>query len=190
MRKIPIIIIVAIAGLFVTQAMAGTVPPITAADFAGMASESAHPIWLILAGQGALGVILAGIAGLLYTLVRPYILAWMAERKLTKLFLAVESFVSGANADFVEEAKARSKNGKLTVEDKNYIFGRVKQSLIIFMQSQGVDIIKEYGDVFIDGIIELIVSRLKLPKAVSIPLSSSPASAPLPPSVTDGAMPA
>lgn len=190
MRKIPIVLIAITACVIVGRVLAGDVPPITAADFAGIASESAHPIWLILAGQGAWGAIFVGLVGLVYKLARPYILAWMTERKMARLFLAVESFVSGENAQFVEGMKAANADGKLTEEEKSLVFGRVKQNLIIFMQSQGVDIIKEYGNVFVDGVIEFVVAQLKLPKAVSIPLSGSLDSPPLPSSVTDGAMPA
>lgn len=157
------------------------VPPVTLSDFGGEAAEMAHPLWLILAGEGLWGAIVVGLVGLIYRFARPFVISWMEERRLAKLYLSVEACVAQSNAQYVEGMKAANADGKLTKEEAEYVFAQCRANLIEFMRTQGVDIVKEYGGAFVDGLIELLVSRLKNPalKAVIAPLSGS-ASAPLP----------
>ncbi len=160
------------------------VPPLTAAEF----SQEAHPVWLFLSGNGFWGALFTGIAGFIYKLARPYLLAWLEERRFAKLYLSGETCVAGVNRVYVEGMKAAHADGKLTEDKKNFVFNKCKQELVAFMQSQGVDIVKQYGDAFVNFLIELIVARMKNPfvKAVAAPLPDSP---PLPPSVSQGVMP-
>lgn len=168
---------------------AGEAPPITPAEFGSAAA--AHPIWSILAGQGFLGAVFVGLGGLAYKLLRPYIVAYMKGKNIDRLYLAVEAFVAQVNAEYTEGMKKANADGKLTKDEAAFVFSLCKQNLVIFMQSQGVDIIKEYGDAFVGALIEYVVSQLKNPvaKAVALPLSGSSGSAPLPESVTGGALP-
>lgn len=189
MKHLGFVVVVAVAilspGLF-SPALGGLVPPVSPADFAADAAASeAHPVWLILAGEGFWGAIVVGLAGFAYRFLRPYVLAWLEERKLAKLFLAAEACVARNNALYVEQMKAANADGRLTEDEAAVVFRRCRENLVEFMRSQGVDIVKEYGDLFVDAIIELIVARLKNPlaRAVAAPLSASSASAPLPPSV-------
>lgn len=174
-----------VLGLCCNAALASEVPPLTAAEL----SPAANQIWLFLAGEGFWGTIVVGVAGFVYKLLRPYILAWVEEHRLRKLYLAVDACVAQTHAVYVEGMKAASADGKLTEDDKKFVFSQCKNSVIVFMQTQGVDVIREYGDVAVDALIELILSRMKNPlaRAVAGPLS---ASAPLPPSVSEGATPA
>ncbi|MCD8349900.1 MAG: hypothetical protein LUC93_04730 [Planctomycetaceae bacterium] len=175
---------IAVVLITACAAVAVEVPPLTAAEL----FPEAHPMWLFLAGQTFWGAIVVGIAGFAYKLLRPYIIAWLEDKKLAKLYLAVEACTAQVQVVYVEGMKAKNADGKLTEDDKLFVFNQCKQTVIAFMQTQGIDIIKEYGDVVIDAIIELIVSRMNNPlmKAVAAPLLDS---APLPPSVSQGAMP-
>lgn len=197
MKRIACVLLMAAAvAASLSGALAG-VPPLAAFEIADTPAASvsalnageAHPLWLILAGEGFWGAIVVGIAGFVYKLARPYVVAWMEERKLARLYLAIEAYVAKNNADYVEGMKAANADGKLTKDEADVVFRKCKDNLVLFMRSQGTDIIKEYGDVFVDALIELLVSRLKNPvaRAVAAPLSASFASAPLPPSLTDGA---
>ena len=170
--------------LLTSIARASEVPPLTAAEL----GEEASNVWLFLAGEGFWGAIVVALAGFVFKLLRPYILAWVDQHKLGKLYLAIEACVANINATYVEGMKAANADGKLTEDEKHFVFMQCKQQLIIFMQTQGVDIIREYGDVAVDALIELILSRMKNPlvKAVVGPLSGS---APLPESVSLGVMP-
>ena len=180
MRKIvfSVVVLVALAMLaFATFGLAVDVPPLTAAEL----SPEAHPIWLILAGEGFWGAIVIGVAGFVYKIARPYILTWVKERKLAKLYLAGEACAAQTRAVYVEGMKAANADGKLTEDEKLFVFTQCKQGMIAFMKSQGEDIIKEYGDIVVDALIELIVSRMGNPvlKAVAAPLPDS-ASLPIP----------
>lgn len=172
-------------GLRFWPALASEAPPLTAAEL----GQEASSVWLFLAGEGFWGAIVVALAGFVYKLLRPYIIAWVEQHKLGKLYLAVEACVADVNAKYVEGMKAANADGKLTEDEKDFVFGQCKQELAVFMRTQGVDIIKEYGDVAVDALIELILSRMKNPlaRAVAAPLSGS---APLPPSVSLGVMPA
>ncbi|MCD8352433.1 MAG: hypothetical protein LUC93_17655 [Planctomycetaceae bacterium] len=175
----------AVALFTACAAVAVEVPPLTAAEL----SPEAHPLWLHLAGQTLWGGIVIGIARYLYKLARPSIVEWIQDRKIAKLYFAVEACSAQVQATYVEGMKAANADGKLTEDEKLFVFTQCKQMAVAFMQTQGVDIIREYGDVVIDAVIELIVSRMNNPlmKAVAAPLDASP---PLPPSVSHGAMPA
>ncbi|MCD8138326.1 MAG: hypothetical protein LUE17_00845 [Planctomycetaceae bacterium] len=176
---------IAVVLITACAAVAVEVPALTAAEL----SPVANPIWLILAGEGVWGAIVVGIAGFMYRLLKPYVLAWLEERKLAKLYLAAEACTAQVQVLYVEGMKAANADGKLTEDEKRFVLKQCKDAMIVFMQTQGVDIIKEYGDVVIDAIIELIVSRMNNPlmKAVAAPLLDF---APLPPSVSQGATPA
>lgn len=162
-------------------ALSSEVPPLTAAEL----SPEANPLWLFLAGQTFWGAIVMGIAGYAYKLARPFILTWMQDRKLAKLYLATEACTAKTNAVYVEGMKSAKADGKLTKDEAKFVFNECKQTVIEFMQTQGTDIIKEYGDVVVDALIELILSRMKNPvvRSVAIPLDDSP---PLPSSVMHG----
>lgn len=170
--------------------LGGSVPPVAASDFAVAATEAAHPIWSFLAGDGFWGALVIGVVSFVWRWLRPYVLAQAKQRELENMFLACEAFVANSMTKYTERYKAANADGKLTRDEAEEIFYNTKQDFVLFMQSQGRDVVKLYGDRFIDAMIEFIVSRFNMPKAVSIPLSSSPASAPLPSSVTDGTMPA
>lgn len=199
MRRIVCIPLIVAVVLTSAAALAGAAPLTTfeiadtpVASVSALNAAEANPIWLVLAGEGFWGAIVVGIAGFVYKLARPYVVAWMEERKLARLYLAIEAYVAKSNADYVEGMKAANADGKLTEEEAAAVFRKCKDNLVEFMRTQGTDIIKEYGDVFVDALIELLVSRLKNPlaKAVAGPLSASSVTAPLPPSVTDGVLPA
>lgn len=144
------------------------VPPLTAAEL----SPEANPFWLFLAGDGLWGTIVIGIFGFAYKLLREYIIAWVKDRKLSALYLAIESCVAKINAIYVEGMKASNADGKLTEDEKRFVLTQCKAEAITFMRGQGVDIVKEYGESAINALIELIVSRMNNPlmKAVAAPL--------------------
>ncbi len=154
-------------------------PPLTAAQLDGAVAETsveANPLWMILAGQGPWGAAVMGIAALLYRMFRPMILTWMAEKKLERLYLAAESSAALMNVTYVEGMKKANADGRLTQDEKLFVFAQCKSQLVQIMKTQGVDIIKEYGDDLVNGVIELVVSRLNIPapmKAVLRPLSAS-----------------
>ncbi len=176
MRKISIVLLAVVALACVCPAFAGDVPPITAADF-GSASPEANPLWAILAGQGPLGAAIMGIVALLYRMFRPMILTWMAEKRLERLYLAAESSASLINVTYVEGMKKANADGKLTEDERRYVFQQCKAQLVAIMRTQGVDIVKEYGDDLVSGVIELVVSRLNVPdpvKAALRPLDALP----------------
>lgn len=178
-------VVAGFAALCVRFAVAADVPPLTAAEL----SPAAGPIWLFLAGEGFWGAIVLGVAGFVYKMARPYVLAWVGERKLAKLYLAVEACVAQTQAVYVEGMKAANSDGKLTEDEKDEVLSACRRAVVAHMRTQGVDVLKEYGDAFVDALIELVLSRLQNPlvKAVARPL---PDSAPLPPSVSEGATPA
>lgn len=145
------------------------------------AGDEASEIYKILAGEGFWGAIVIGVAGFLYKLCRPYVATWCEERKLMRLFLAVESCAAQTNAAFVEPIKRDSADGKLTKGEAAEAKELTRRAVVNWFISEGVDIMNEYGNVAVDAIIELIVSRMngKVAKAVARPLSDS-AQPPLP----------
>ena len=173
--------------VLVTLAGAVEVPPITAAEFAE--SPEAAFVWQLLAGQGAWGAVLFAVIGVVWKFAKPYLDEWMRERGHATLWNAATTGVTGGMQTYVETAKAAG-DGKLTAEQAAYARELARSYIISFMKTQGVDVIREYGMDVLNYMIEAILRALKIDnaalKAVARPLS---ASAPLPPSVTDGVMP-
>lgn len=183
--------VVCLAGC--SLALAGDVPPVSAADF-GTAfdvaeGEAAAFIWQLLAGQGVWGVILFAVVGAVWKIAKPYLDEWMRQRKLATLWDAAVAAVAGTMQTFVDAARMEN-GGVLTKEKAAEAKEKARQYIISFMKTQGVDVLREFGQDVLDYIIEAVLAKLKvnnaLAKAVVTPLS---ASAPLPPSVTQGAMP-
>lgn len=158
---------------------AGDVPGVSAADFE---SPAAGAIWSILAGQGVWGAILFGVLGLLWRIGRPFLEEWARSRRLETLYLAVETGVGGVQATYVEAIKQASQNGKLTEEQKAAAFALCRNYVISFLKTQGIDVIREYGDAILKMLIEHILSRLKInnpaARAVIAPLPDLAPSAP------------
>lgn len=161
-------------------AFSGDVPGVTAADFD---SPEAAAIWSILAGQGVWGAILFAIVGVVWKVAKPYLDEWMRQRRLSTLWDAATTGVIGALQTYVEAAKSEN-GGKLTEDMAAHAREMARNYMVAFMKTQGVDILREYGQDVLDYLIEAILRQLKLDnaalKAVTAPLS---ASAPLPPSV-------
>lgn len=198
MNKRKVVLVAALFLLFIVAALiawpwewtfAGDVPALSAQEIPE--SPEAHWVWLMLAGEGVLGALFIGLATLLYTIVRPYIQAVLKEKGFWELYETTEAFVAKHKAKFTDHMKAAHADGKLTQEEAQFIFTHMKAELIAHFQAHGRDIVKEYGEAFIDALIEWVLSKLNWQsKAVAVPLSSSSDSAPLPESVTQGVMPA
>lgn len=152
-------------------AFATDVPPITAAEFSS--SPEAAFIWQFLAGQGAWGAVLFAVIGIVWKFAKPYLDEWMRQRRLTTLWEAVTTGVTGAMQTYVEAAKAAG-GGKLTEEQAAHARELARTYTISFMKTQGVDVIREYGQDVLDYLIEAILRRLKIDntalKAVLAPL--------------------
>ena len=161
-------------------AFATEVPPITAAEFAD--SQEAAFVWQLLAGQGVWGAILFLVVGGVWKVAKPYLDEWMRERRLITLWNAVTTGVVGALQTYVEAAKVAG-GGKLTEEQAAHARELARTYVISFMKTQGVDVIREYGQDVLDYLIEAILRKLKIDnaalKAVATPLSAS-ASLPIP----------
>lgn len=171
-------------------AFGSEVPGVTPLDFARDASSEASFIWQLLAGQGVWGAILFAFVGFAWPRVKPYLDEWMRQRKLARLWDALTAGVTGTLQTYVEAVKAAG-DGKLTEEQAAHARDLARTYAVTFMKTQGEDIMQEYGQAVLDFLIEAILSRLKIDnaalKAVATPLSDS---APLPPSVSLGVMPA
>lgn len=159
------------------------VPPLTAGELT--ASPEASWIWLFLSGEGLWGSIFVAVFGIIYKVVRPILLDWLKSRRLDKLYLAAETCATAMRQKYVDGMKAANADGKLTKEEAEQVFNDCKNVLRQYMLTQGIDIIKEYGDEVVNVIIEYIVGQLKNPiaRAVALPLDDSP---PLPSSVMHG----
>ena len=161
-------IFVVIMGILVGGCLAMGAAPVTVADFGGaVESPEASSIWLILAGEGTFGAILFGILGVVWKIAKPYLDEWASKRRLDRLLFAVESGVSGCQAIYVEGMKSANKDGKLTDDEKKIVFSECKRYIVNFLKTQGVDVIREYGDGVVDWLIESILSRLKLNNALA-----------------------
>lgn len=152
-------------------AFAIDVPPITAAEFAD--SPKASFIWQFLAGQGAWGAVLFAIVRVVWKFAKPYLDEWMRQRRLATLWNAVTTGVVGALQTYVEAAKAAG-GGKLTEEQAAHARDLARTYTVSFMKTQGVDVIREYGQDVLDYLIEAILRNLKIDnaalKAVVAPL--------------------
>lgn len=177
--------------VFVGAAFAVDVPPVTPPDFTS--SPEAAFIWQTLAGQGVWGAILFAIISIVWRFAKPYLDEWMRQRKLSILWETATTGVIGATQTYVEAAKAGN-GGKLTEEQAEHARSLARTYIITFMRTQGVDVLREYGEEVLNYIIEAALRMLKIEsaatRAVAVPLSESSDSAPLPQSVTEGVMPA
>lgn len=153
---------------------ADVVPGVTPLDFQAAASPEASAIWSILAGQGTWGVLIFAIMGVVWKFARPYLEAWLAERRLAKLFHAVETGVMSVKEAYSDAVKAAHADGKFTAEEAAAARDKAKAVAIAYMKSQGVDVVKEYGHAFLDSLIEYVLAMLKIEskvaKAVIAPL--------------------
>lgn len=152
-------------------AFAVDVPPIAAAEFSE--SPEAAFIWQLLAGQGTWGVLLFAILGVVWKFAKPYLDEWMRQRKLSTLWDAATTGVVGAMQTYVEAAKANN-GGKLTAEMAAHARELARNYIVAFMKTQGVDVIREYGQDVLDYLIEAVLRGLKIDnpalKAVMAPL--------------------
>ena len=155
-------------------AFGANVPPISAAEFAD--GPEAAFIWQFLAGHGTWGAILFAVVGVIWKIAKPYLDTWMKERKLATLWNAATTAVVGALQTYVEAAKAEN-GGKLTAEMAAHAREIARNYMVAFMKTQGVDVIREYGQDVLDYMIEAILRMLKLDnaalKTVAAPLSDS-----------------
>ena len=158
-------------------------------------SPEASVIWSILAGQGTWGVLIFAVLGVLWKWAKPYLEAWMAERKLKRLYEAVRDGIAGTWQTFADPIKEASADGKLTEAEAKAAKEKCKSYIIAYMKAQGVDVIREYGHGLLDYLIEAVLRQLKLDnalvKAVALPLpdlapSRTSVPAPGPQAVTVG----
>ena len=175
MKRIGFVLLALVALTFcvwpAALSFAGDVPPITAAEFTD--SPEAAFIWQLLAGQGAWGAVLFAIVGVVWKFAKPYLDEWMRQRKLSTLWDAATTGVVGALQTYVEAAKDEN-GGKLTEEMAAHARDLARSYIIAFMKTQGVDVIRVYGQAVLDFMIEAILRKLKLDnaalKAVVAPL--------------------
>jgi len=132
-------------------------------------------IYEILAGEGLAGAIVLAVVGIVWAIVRPHLYTWLADKKLEKLLLAVETAVAAGKQKYTDDWKAASANGKLTAEQGAQIMAECRTYIIQFLKSQGVDALKEYGPSLIDTICEAKLAELKessFKKNALLPLES------------------
>ena len=115
---------------------------------------------IIHSNQGLmiLGTLLGGIWTLfksteLYARIR----RWRCERAL----LALEAGVMATYETYVREIKASREDGKLTSEERREARRRAKEYAIDLARSQGLDIVRELGQHYLDAWLERLVRRLK-----------------------------
>jgi len=132
-------------------------------------------IYEILAGEGLAGAIALAVIGIIWAIIRPHLYNWLADKKLEKLLLAVETAVAAGKQKYTDDWKAASANGKLTAEQGAQIMTECRAYIIQFLKSQGVDALKEYGPSIIDSLCEAKLAELKessLKKSALLPLES------------------
>lgn len=138
--------------------LAGDVPPITVAEF----EQEASLLWQILAGQGVWGAIIFAVVTAVWRIGKPYLDDWMHDKKMARLYDAVVIGVTNTLATYVEAAKAASTDGKLTEAEAAHARDLARQYVVSYMKTQGVDVIKYYGEDIINGIIERVLAMLKI----------------------------
>lgn len=132
-------------------------------------------IYEILAGEGLAGAIVLAVVGIVWAIIRPHLYTWLADKKLEKLLLAVETAVAAGKQKYTDDWKAASANGKLTAKQGAQIMAECRAYIIQFLKSQGIDALKTYSPSLIDTMCEAKLAELKessLKKSALLPLES------------------
>lgn len=163
-----------LAFIFITfSAFASEVPSISPEDFSS--DDSASAIWSILAGEGIWGAFLFGAIGLIWRFAKPYLEAWIAEKKLGTLYEFARTAVTHTRQTYTDAMKSAGADGKWTEAEKNEALSRCRRTFIALCKTQGIDVVREYGEDFIEWLIEKFVGddslEAKALKAVALPLS-------------------
>ena len=157
--------------------VAGDVPGITPADFAG---EPVVPEagWLY---QLVVGSLSTAILGGLTWLAR-FIDSWLRERTAMKSHAALEAAYNFAayGVDYtwkilvsaLKDAKAN--DGKLTEEEKRQALTMAKGAAIDYARKNGVDLVKNIGPELLELLIEKVIGDRKAGQFIISPLPALP----------------
>ena len=85
----------------------------------------------------------------------------MQQRRHQKALLALEAGVDQTYRTYVQALKQARADGKLTPEEAAEARQRARAAAIEFGRTQGVDVLREVGEQFIDLAIAKLVKRIK-----------------------------
>ena len=83
------------------------------------------------------------------------------QRRYDKALLALEAGVDVTYRTYVQALKEARADGKLTPEETAEARQRARDAAIEFGRTQGIDVLREVGEQFIDLAIAKLVKRLK-----------------------------
>lgn len=146
---------------FTLGAVAFGVEPPSPQEFGNpIVVDAVAPWWGVLVGDGFWAVVIGGILGAVYKVLRPVLLSWLHQHRLGQLFVIVETGVSGFKATLTDKYK-QAGGGKLTPSQAAEIKAACKVYILHFAATQGIDVLREYGDDVINILIEWMLEKIK-----------------------------
>lgn len=187
MRKVFIVFMALLAGVFLATCVFAAVPGVSPDDFGGAAlvpaTQDANWLWQLLITDEAVRVfnwlLTAGISGLM---------GWLGF-KGTRLAQCVMYIAAGVRAiyfSFVRPAKQASKHGKLSEHDRVVAMDTALEYARKLATAKGFELFKYLSKDVATAIAEFCVRIFKGGGKKTEVLVPLPDSAPLPPSVTQG----
>lgn len=126
-----------------------------------------------LAGDGIWPGFIFAVLVFAYKLLRPYILEALAKSRLDAIYTAVEKGVAATYEEYTKDIKAASADDKLTEQEAAEARRRATAFAVSTLKSVGVDVLKTYGQEWLDRLIAAFVGESKaatMAKQVLVPL--------------------
>lgn len=117
---------------------------------------------LLLNANSFWGGLLVVILGAIYTVIKPYLTQWLAEKKLEQLYDVFEKGCIGVYKTYTEARIKANEDGKLTEEEQEEARKLCLDFVIDWYKSAGQDLLKEYSEKVLRIILENALIGAKL----------------------------